>query len=194
MDPTAENSPDETPQHQPYVRKPEDTLKHLWVAFAITLGLTMLINKCVNFQHLSLILTLYCLAICIAWIPLEFVLLYRWWGCIQDGNPRTTPDKAVWFCFIPIYNLYWWSVAIVGLSKDINAYCREREIDTSVNEKLAVLTIVLLYGNFVLNFTDKWLDERVSMLAGAGLFVAGLCMSWQFTSTAIAILKAKQKQ
>ena len=51
-----------------------------------------------------------------------YVLLYKAWQAIQDGQPRTTPGKAVGFLFIPFFNFYWMFVAYWGWAKDYNAY------------------------------------------------------------------------
>jgi len=80
----------------------------------------------------------------IAGVVTNLILIYRIWAIIQDGNARTTPGKAIGFCFIPIFNIYWFYVVIVGLAEDINRYCRERRISTvTVNEGLAVTSFVL---------------------------------------------------
>ena len=66
--------------------------------------------------------------ICVFYIPvlagavLQYILTYRFWQVIQDGQQRTTPGRAVGFLFIPLFNLYWFFVAYVGLSIDINRY------------------------------------------------------------------------
>jgi hypothetical protein len=36
-----------------------------------------------------------------------FVILWKMWSSIQDGNARTTPGKAIGFLFIPFFNIYW---------------------------------------------------------------------------------------
>lgn len=80
----------------------------------------------------------------IASLVIGMILLYRYWRIIQDGKARTSPGKAVGFCFIPLFNLYWSFEALFGLAKDMNAYCDERGIAGSrVNEKLALLSCVL---------------------------------------------------
>ncbi len=55
-------------------------------------------------------------------LVLELVVLYRNWCIIQDGHASTTPGRAVWFQFIPLYNLYWMFKAYWGLARDNNRY------------------------------------------------------------------------
>ena len=46
-------------------------------------------------------------------------LLYHSWAVIQGGNVRTTPGKAVGYCFIPLFNFIWIFTAIPGLVADM---------------------------------------------------------------------------
>jgi hypothetical protein len=62
----------------------------------------------------------------IAQLVMFCVLLYRCWGIIQDGYPRTTPGAAVGYLFVPIYNIYWQFVAVRGLAEDLNRYAQKR--------------------------------------------------------------------
>ena len=55
-----------------------------------------------------------------------YTMLYKSWSAIQCYSPRTTPGKAVGFCFIPFFNLYWSFVAINGLVKDVNQIVRNQ--------------------------------------------------------------------
>ncbi len=72
-----------------------------------------------------------------------WTLLYRCWRVIQDGDPRTTPGKAVGLSFIPFFQLYWWYVAFVGLARDINVHVRKQEIEApKVSEGLALTLYV----------------------------------------------------
>jgi ABC-type Mn2+/Zn2+ transport system permease subunit len=72
------------------------------------------------------------------------LILYRGWSAVQDGSAQTSPGKAVGFCFIPFFNLYWNFVAYVGLMKEFNrlAEARGRQ-DQKVNEGIAMTICVL---------------------------------------------------
>jgi len=112
---------------------PPESFRKLWLWFAWLLGLGFpLCFVCIGVPAL------------IASVVIFYVLLYRFWGVIQDGAVRSSPGKAVGFCFIPFYNFYWFYVALVGLSKDMNLYCQQRQIDgPRVNEGLALTWYVL---------------------------------------------------
>jgi hypothetical protein len=59
-----------------------------------------------------------------------YLLLYRAWAAIQDGNASTTPEKAVGFLFIPFYNFYWIFKAWYGFAQDYNRYLDRYALNT----------------------------------------------------------------
>jgi hypothetical protein len=65
-------------------------------------------------------------------LALAFVLIlivyYKAWGRLQDGQARTTPGKAVGFCFIPLFNVYWLFVLFSGYAQDYNAYVQRHKL------------------------------------------------------------------
>ncbi len=72
------------------------------------------------------------------------LILHRAWSAVQDGVTTVTPGKAVGFCFIPFFNLYWNFVAHVGLMKEINRLAEARgRPDQKVNEGFALTFCIL---------------------------------------------------
>jgi len=51
-----------------------------------------------------------------------FVILWKMWSSIQDGNAKTTPGKAIGFLFIPFFNVYWIFQVWGGFPRDYNNY------------------------------------------------------------------------
>ena len=51
-----------------------------------------------------------------------FVMLWKMWSAIQDGNARATPGKAIGFLFIPFFNVYWVFQVWGGFPRDYNNY------------------------------------------------------------------------
>jgi len=51
---------------------------------------------------------------------LALIYLHRAWTILQPGGATTTPGKAVGFCFIPLFSLYWYFVAYWKWSQDWN--------------------------------------------------------------------------
>jgi hypothetical protein len=127
--PTA--SPMSAPSYSP------GSFKALWLWFAWLEGVGLILG----------------LPLFIAGAVISYILLYRLWHIIQDGAARTSPGKAVGFCFIPFFNLYWVYVAIVGLVKDMNAYCNQHNIEgPRANEGLALTWFVLLWLTILFSF------------------------------------------
>lgn len=120
------------------------SLHDLWLWFACIIGSSLpLYLLALQFLSKNQILVIVGMVALTAGI-IGYVLLYRFWSLIQDGRVRTSPGKAVGYCFIPLYNIYWNYVAYVGLAADINAYCRERKIAAPiVNEGLALMWYIL---------------------------------------------------
>ena len=80
----------------------------------------------------------------IAAIVFSYILLYRAWRVIQDGQARTTPGKAVGFCFIPFFYFYWQFVALHGLAKDMNKFIERHEIPVNgISEGVALWFCIL---------------------------------------------------
>jgi hypothetical protein len=81
------------------------------------------------------------------------MMLYRAWASIQDGHARTTPGKAVGFCFIPFFNLYWIFVGFGGLAKDMNAFARRYNLaGVQMSEDLFSVQCVLVLLNIVMQY------------------------------------------
>ncbi|MEZ6212259.1 MAG: hypothetical protein R3B46_13595 [Phycisphaerales bacterium] len=72
------------------------------------------------------------------------MLLFKSWNQIQDGHQETTPGQAVGFMFIPLFNLYWQFIAILKLTRNLNAYGRRYDIAfPEVNEGMAKVACIL---------------------------------------------------
>ena len=54
------------------------------------------------------------------------VLVYKIWAALPPGSARTTPGRAVGFLFIPLFNFYWYFVALFGWTEDFRRYAREQ--------------------------------------------------------------------
>ena len=119
----------------------------------------------------------------IAGSVISFILLYRFWAIIQGGKARTTPGKAVGFCFIPFFNIYWNYVAMVGLAEDMNRYCRERNIAAPVVGEGLAITWFVLYCCSVI----PWLN----LLTIIPCIVIWIILMKQFTDVAARILEQK---
>lgn len=74
-----------------------------------------------------------------------FMILHRGWQLVQDGQTDVTPGKAVGFCFIPFYNLYWIFVAVAGLPKQLNRVADARGVpEAKVNPAFALVSCICI--------------------------------------------------
>ena len=112
-----------------------------------------------------------------------YVILYKAWQAIQDGQPRTTPGKAVGYLFIPFFNLYWMFIAYWGWAKDCNAYISAKGLSlTPLPEKLYLtLPIIVLCGAV----------PYVGSVAGMATLVIFIIMCMQMIDTVNGIYDAR---
>lgn len=128
----------------------------------------------------------------VLWIPAIIVttvfwciLLYRHWSLLQGHGARTTPGKAVGFCFIPFFGFYWWFVAFVGLAADNNRYLSSLGITTvRMSYGLAVSLCIVS----VLNYTISWLFFSVEAMLTIAYMVMGFILVLQQRNCVLAIL------
>ncbi len=119
----------------------------------------------------------------IATAILWYIILYKCWAVIQDGNARTTPGKAVGFNFIPFFNFYWIFVAYSGWAKDANNYIRRYQLPVALtSEGLATAMCVLSLISII---------PYVGFLTGLVVLILMIIMMNQFTNTAVGIIKSR---
>ena len=80
-------------------------------------------------------------------IIVYLMLLYKAWAAIQDGQARTTPGKAVGFCFIPFFNVYWIFQAFYGFALDFNRYAERQNLPLRLQEGLFLAYPILLLAS-----------------------------------------------
>jgi len=116
---------------------------------------------------------------------LWWVLLFKSWKVIQDGNPTTTPGKAVGFMFIPVFNYYWQFIAILGLATQLNRYCKERGIVTKPVDEQSTLAHCVL-------FCTLWIPY-LNILTGM-IFLVIFFIVWKSVAETVAsIITTKTK-
>lgn len=95
--------------------------------------------------RLAILLLLAPLAVIPGWVS-QFVLLYKCWKSIQDGNARTTPGKAVGLLFVPLFNLYWVFNVIPGFATDYNRYIQRHRVETNPLSQNLILASMVVPG------------------------------------------------
>jgi hypothetical protein len=93
---------------------------------------------------IGILLVYFCYAAAIFGTVMYYILIYKSWKAIQDGNARTTPGKAVGFLFIPFYNLYWIFQAWYGFAQDYNSYVERYSVTASKLNKGLFLAYCIL--------------------------------------------------
>lgn len=104
---------------------------------------------------------------------LFYIYLYRAWSCLQPGGAQTTPGKAIGFLFIPLFNIYWFFVAINGLPKDWNRVVSSYE-DLKTAPRLNETTFLLFcIGIFIAPLALVMVFPMMSQLCkGINFFAA----------------------
>lgn len=174
VSPTAISPSEVTAYPYPVISFQPQSLRTLWLWLAWLVGIGFpLCFVCIGFPAV------------IAGTVIGYILLYRSWLLIQDGNARTTAGKAVGFCFIPFFNLYWMYVAFVGLSKDMNSYCNERQIAApTINEGMALAYYILSLLSGI---------PYLGILFAIPAIVMYIILMKQFTGTGMKILEHKMQ-
>ncbi len=82
---------------------------------------------------------------------LQYVLIYKMWGAIQDGQARTTPDKAIGFMFIPFFNYFWIFQIWPGYATDFNNFVDRHRVQTpKLSQGLILATMFIPLVNVFL--------------------------------------------
>lgn len=125
----------------------------------------------------------------LAGIVIGLIQIYRFWSLIQDGKARTSPAQAVGFLFIPFFNIYWNYVAHVGLAKDMNSYCQDRNIPgAKVSEGLA-MTWFVFYLCVTISFI---LRPHTAAFVLCSLLVIQILLLKQFADASTRIMEARE--
>ena len=162
------------------------SLYRLWLWFAslacASLPLFYLVSTSLKLSKPTIIGIMLTFAVIISVIG--YLLLYRLWTLIQDGEARTTPGKAVGFCLIPLYNIYWNYTAYVGLAADLNKYCDKYGIEfRRVDERLALIWYVL---------SVSMLIPVIGQFVSIAVVVTQIVMMKQFVDVAEKIIEKKE--
>jgi hypothetical protein len=61
-------------------------------------------------------------------LVLFFIIIYKAWQLVQDGEARTTADQAVAYCGIPGWQFYWIFIAFKQLAREMNRIMAKEQI------------------------------------------------------------------
>jgi len=90
----------------------------------------------------------------------------KMWKSIQDGHARTSPDNAVAYCFIPLFNLYWAFPVLWGFAKDYNAFLeRHARAGKRLNQNIFLTASIAYVAAWVVNPIVSFLDNGAPVAA-----------------------------
>ncbi len=123
----------------------------------------------------------------------HYLLLYHCWKLIPGDIARTTPAKAVGFCFVPIFNYYWMFVAYNGLGRDMNKTCRQRGISFHVKDNLGWWYCILSligYPALVSNFSrlDALVNKPTLSFDETSIAILGIISIVNLIATLTALI------
>lgn len=143
----------------PRVQKLNDLFLWFWITLAgsiITFGVSAIVS-----------------------VVLFFIIIYKAWQLVQDGEARTTPDQAVAYCGIPGWQFYWFFIAFKGLAKELNRVMAKENIAAMpVSEDTALWFVIMLLAS-------------VTGIAVIPLIVFWIIYTNQVKKAAIAITEAR---
>ena len=86
-------------------------------------------------------------------------LLYKAWKAIQDGVTKITPGQAVGRLFIPLFNLFWLSKAVIGFADEYNRFAERHRVAARQDKGIYIAFCALIWTSSLL-----WQAPEISML------------------------------
>ncbi len=87
------------------------------------------------------------IALSVTGTVLFLIWLYRCWSTVPAADRRCSPGAAVGLLFVPLFNLYWIFVAIVGLSSSLGrSFGRQYARPPGLKLARAVCIFTILFG------------------------------------------------
>ena len=108
-----------------------------------------------------------------------YMLLYKLWEVMPETIAKTTPGRAVGFCFIPLFKYYWQFIALYGLGEDMNKTLQQYGFQLRVNQGLGMLICIFN----ILVFWLWWVP-----VLGIVLLILPMCFMSSVKNGALALL------
>jgi len=90
----------------------------------------------------------------VAWALSFGIVTLLLWKEIPKNIARVTPKKAAGFCYIPLFNYYWWFIAFRGLADDVNKTAIRYGHPAFVDLNFATAVYVIWVASAVSGFLD----------------------------------------
>jgi TPR repeat protein len=118
------------------------------------------------------------------------LLLYYIWKVIPADIARTTPGKAAYLFFIPLFNYYWRFKALWGLGYDMNTALARRNIQFQTAVSLGLLCcLMMILSLVVIAFTGS---DVLTYLVLAVAEISGMAYLVSLKKGAMKLLESEQ--
>ena len=99
-------------------------------------------------------------------VVFQSLILHRGWKSVQDGAAQTTPGKAVGYCFIPFFSIYWNFIAHVGLMKEFNRLAdvrgrQDQKVTQGFSLTYCILTATLCLATLAAPFAVVFIWQTI---------------------------------
>jgi predicted Zn finger-like uncharacterized protein len=119
-------------------------------------------------------------------VAIEMLLFYKMWAAIQDDKTSISPAKAVWFLFIPVFNIYWALLMITGFAEDYNSFIQRR----AIRAKDLSLSLFMIYAFAFILSAAFLTTPMICIFAFVGLisraFIGYPAAAWALFSMVLA--------
>lgn len=145
-----------------------------------------------------------------ATMVLWYIILFKCWKLIQDGDTYTSPEKAVGFLFIPIFRYYWNFIAYPGWAKSVNQYIQNRgypiaELNSKTPTAMCILAVLSVIPGVTLiiemglamtesNILLFIVTLVIGVVMGIAYWIISIVVMRKFTQTAIQIIQSKENR
>lgn len=145
-----------------------------------------LYDKGIIYSNTAANMILIALCFYLIMIVIGCFITYRMWQSIEDEHSRARPRDAVFFMFVPGYNIYWIFEVIYGFAQDYNNYIKRNSIETQgINENIflgftviSILKSVFPILIFILSRYKPWLGVFTAIITIIGIIVDFIHFFW----------------
>lgn len=172
--------------NQPKAAKPPSALAPVTCLIAgNALAALCLVATAKGSAEATVLLALLTIAVWVGCLAVEAIFIHRAWSFLPDPYRTISPGKAVGLMFIPFFNLFWVFYAVHELTKQMNAYLKDRGIKVLIAESTSLGACLLFIASFVLGLAGILVPgmAKFSGFASAG---ASLFIGWWYMEFAKA--------
>ena len=143
---------------------------------------------------IGLLFLLFTFPLMIVHACIYFFFIFRLWEEIPRNLARTTPEMAAWLSLIPIFQLYWMFIALVGLYQDMNKATESSKggarFGTTLITTACVVWLVSFFFFFILGMAQGVFASVVGVTIFLGIVGFITALIWYlFTMAMLWIIR-----